>query len=533
MISSSTANERGVDAKEVAGAVLELRAAWKDKDYARAKSLSRQLLEWAPEDTLGFRFLARAAVRTDDWSDVDRAGRALVLRSPRDAFNAARALNRAGHTLQAAAIYAELQFGGDWFDSAAVDLAWREGLALLKQGDAAMAAGDAKLAKVAWAAGARLAPHSRVLSSRVRDLASAARQTARQQDRDGDIAAYIDAWREVLWFDRSNISAATKVALAVGRGSDKAAAIDAWLKVLGLEPDHKNAAERIRTLAERNDLDDHAIRGLIELGRDEASDPLVRELVADRDAKARKADEAIQKAKLRESLSLARSVDRDAGPERYLAAWKAVMVLDPTHLKAAQKVVGVARQLGESSELVDGLIALLEITPDDKVTRERLVSAALSAGQEQKALDWLARHGHADLTAPRIESLHKRVYKACRNAMSAGDIDLALSCFQTLALVDDKHPWVEALRPVLARKAATTAKSAEKEGNLATAVPLAEQALRIVPDQPVALAVFARDMLRHRRFSDLISLCQPRIQPGDQYDSVRRLVEKAAARLAA
>ena len=36
--------------------------AWKDKDYARAKSLSRQLLEWAPEDTLGFRFLARAAV---------------------------------------------------------------------------------------------------------------------------------------------------------------------------------------------------------------------------------------------------------------------------------------------------------------------------------------------------------------------------------------------------------------------------------------------------------------------------------------
>jgi hypothetical protein len=533
MTSSSTTIERSVDMKEVAEVVRELRAVWKDKDYAKAKSLSRKLLEWEAENTFGLIFLARAAVRTDDWGDAARAGHALVLQSPRDAFNAARELNRAGYTAEAAGIYAKLQFSEDWFDGDSPDLAWKEGLSLLKKGDAAMAAGDTQLAKAAWVAGARLAPHSRMLSSRMRDLANAARQTARLQDRDKDMAAYIEAWREVLWFEPSNVSAATKVALAFGRGSDKAAAIDAWLKVLGVESGHEKAIERVLTLAARNDLEDRAIRGLIELGRDEASDPLVCELVANRDAKARKAHEATLRARLRESLSQARALDRETQPRRYLAAWKEVLVLDSKHLNAARNVVSVARQLGDQSELVDGLIALLEITPDDQATRERLCSAALRAHQEQRALDYLARHGHADLSEPRIESLHKRVYKACRNAMRADDCDLALSCFQTLALVDHSHPWVEALRPSLAKKAASGARSAEKEGNLATAVPLAEQVLQIVPDQPTALAVFARDMLRHRRFGDVIALCEPRIRPGDEYNSVRRLLEQATAKLAA
>jgi hypothetical protein len=532
MTSSLNSIKLSLDMKEVADVVRELRAAWKEKDYARTKDLSCKLLEGEPENTFGLIFLARAAVRIEAWAEAARAARALVLQSPRDAFNAAVGLNRAGHTAEASEIYAELQFDEDWFDSATTQLAWKEGISLLKKGDAAMAAEDTQLAKAAWVAGARLAPHSRLLSSRLRYLADAAKKTARRKDRDADIAAYIDAWCEVLWFDPANISAATKVALAVGRGSDKAATIDAWLKVLGIEPSHEKATERVRTLAAQNDLEDRAIRGLVELGRDEASDPLVRELIDNRDAKARKAHESTLQRRLRESLSTARSLDREAQPRRYLAAWKEILVLDPTHLGAAKRVVSVARQLGDYSELVDGLIALLEITPEDPATREHLVSAALRGQQEQRALDYLARHGHADLSTPRIQSLHKRVYKSCKNAVTAGDFDLALSCFQTLALVDDKHSLVEALRPSLAKKAASSARSAEKEGNLATAVPLAEQVLQIAPDQPIALAVFARDMLRHRRFSDLIGL-ESRIQPGDEYNSVRRILEQATAKLAA
>jgi len=128
----------------------------------------------------------------------------------------------------------------------------------------------------------------------------------------------------------------------------------------------------------------------------------------------------------------------------------------PKPLGAARKVVSVVRQL-DPSEQLDGLIAHLAITPQDAAARERLISAAFIARQEQKALDCLIRHDLADLSAPRIESLFKRVYMACKEALNAGDRDRALSCFQTLARADDQHPWVRALRPSLSERAVSAA----------------------------------------------------------------------------
>jgi hypothetical protein len=92
-------------------------------------------------------------------------------------------------------------------------------------------------------------------------------------------------------------------------------------------------------------------------------------------------------------------------------------------LRAAQKAAGAARKSGDESKLVEALIALLGITPDDGAARDRLATAALRAHQEQRVLDWLARHAQADLSAPK---------------------------FETLALVDDAHPRLESLRASLA-----------------------------------------------------------------------------------
>jgi hypothetical protein len=119
-------------------------------------------------------------------------------------------------------------------------------------------------------------------------------------------------------------------------------------------------------------------------------------------------------------------------------------------LRAAQKAAGAARKSGDESKLVEALIALLGITPDDGAARDRLATAALRAHQEQRVLDWLARHAQADLSAPKIETLHERVYLTCADALSAGDRDLAHKCFETLALVDDAHPRLESLRASLA-----------------------------------------------------------------------------------
>ncbi len=518
--------------KEVGEAVRKIKQAWKDKDYSSTVSLSRKLLGWEPGNIFGLIYLARAAAYTGDWTDVTEAGAAIVRHSPRDAFNAGRKLNRAGQTLDAAQIYAKLEIHEDWFDAGVADLASKEGVSLLRAGQAADKDGNHDLAKTLWVAGLRIAPRNEVLARRVRQLVQQAIKTAKGQDRNKDLAGYADAWREVLRLSPSDVLAAAKLAWAYER-LDQKDAIDAWLKVLAIAPAHEKALERLRYLALRHDLEDRAIRGLAQLDHNEGAESLIKTLSETRDVKARESQNSILKVRLREALARARILDRDAEPRKYLVAWKDVLVLDPTNLGAAKKVIRVARQLGDHSELLEGLITLLEITPDDAVLWARIVKAAQRAGREQRALECLADHGLTNIPKDQVHGLRKRVINACKNALKASDLDAAISSFRTLARVDGQHPSVSALKPAVLKRAASSAWEAEKAGNLALAVPLAQQVLDIAPDHPIALKIVARDLLRHDRCQELVALCRPHIKPGPEYDAVQKMLDRASAKLAA
>jgi hypothetical protein len=531
MASASVEPATGADTKPIGAVVRSIRTAWSNKDYTLAVSESRALLEREPANTYGLIYLARAAAYTGDWADVVIAGAALVRESPRDAFNAARKLSHEGRTLEAARIFADLDVGGDWFDAELAEMASKEAVSLLKAGQNAERNGDPGLAKTCWVAGARIAPRSLALLSHVSQLASEAKKAAHDLDRDSDPLAYIDAWREVLWLEPSNVLAATKLAWACER-LDPETATDAWLKVLAIAPDFERAEERLRHLAARNDLEDRAIRGLVELGRDESADPLILALVEGRELKARESRESAAKTGRRDALARAGAIDREADPRQYLAAWKAVLALDPTHQGAARKIVSVARELGDYPELVEALIALLEIAPGDAAVQERLAGAAQRAGKEQRALEYLARHGLAELPAEKLQSLRKRVLNGCKRALADSAFDLALTHFRTLELAGADDPSLEALRSSLVRKAASGAREAEKQGELRVAVSLADQVLEIVPDHPVALRIVARDLLRQRRYADVVALCGPRMSADPEYESVRKLVERASEKLA-
>jgi len=521
-----------VDMKEIGQSVNAIKSAWNEKDYERVARECRKLLEHEPENVYGLIYLARSATYTGDWTDVVHAGWALTRRSPRDAFNAARKLNQAGQVREAARIYSNIEIRPDWFDAKVADMAWKEGISLLKSGQAAANENDIESAKIIWMAGVRIAPRSQLLRDRVSEFALEAKNLARKKELEKDPAAYIKAWREVLWFNPTDVIAASKIARAFERDNERDA-ITAWLKVLAIEPTHEMANERLRKLVARSDLEDHAIRAMVELGWDETTDSLIREFAEARDSKARATLEKILKARRREAINRARSVDREVDPRAYLEAWKSVLVLNPEELGAARKVISSANGLQDYSELVEGLIAHLEITPGDTVLGVRLASAALRAGQEERALEYLARHGMADLSLRQVAGLQKRVLRACKNAMRALDFDHALSCFHALELADAKDPAVEDLRPIVAKRAASNAKEAEKQGNLVAAVPLAEKVLQIVPDQPIALTIVARDLWRHRRFGDLVELCTPRVKPGPEYASVQKLLDQSAAKMAA
>jgi tetratricopeptide (TPR) repeat protein len=521
-----------VDMKEIGQSVNAIKSAWNEKDYARVADQCRKLLEHEPENVYGLIYLARAAAYTEDWPDVVHAGWALTRRSPREAFNAARKLNHAGQVREAARIFSDLDIRPDWFDAKIADMAWKEGVSLLKSGQTAANNNDVESAKIIWMAGVRIAPRSQLLRDRVSAFALEARQVARRQDREKDLAGYIRAWREVLWFNPTDVLAASKVAQAYERTNEKEAIV-AWLKVLAIDPEHQTASERLRKLVSRHDLEDHAIRAMVEVGRDENTDPLIAEFAENRNAKASATLEKALKARRREALNRARGLDRTVDPRGYLEAWKNVLVLNPEDLSAAKKVVSCASALRDHSELVDGLIAHLNITPGVAALGERLANAALRAGQEERALEYLARHGMADLLSSRVVELQKRVLRAGKNAMRAFDFDHALSCFNALELADRENPALEALRPMLAKRAASNAKEAEREGNLVAAVPLAEKVLQIVPDQPTALGIVARDLWRHKRFGDLVDLCAPRVKPGPEYASVQRLLDQSAAKMAA
>jgi tetratricopeptide (TPR) repeat protein len=173
----------------------------------------------------------------------------------------------------------------------------------------------------------------------------------------------------------------------------------------------------------------------------------------------------------------------------------------------------------------------MDVTPDDPELPQKIASAALRAGREERALAYLAGRGMADLSRPQIAGLHKRVLRACKNATSALDFNDALSCFHALELADDQNPALIPLRATLAHRAASAAKAAEKQGNLGEALPLAQKVLRIVPDQPSALTIMARDLWRHRRFADVVELCQARVRLGPEYASARKILDQAKVKL--
>jgi tetratricopeptide (TPR) repeat protein len=518
--------------KEPGHSISAIKSAWNEKAYEQVASQCRKVLEDDAGNVHGLIYLSRAAAYTGDWPDVAQAGAALTRQSPRDAFNAARKLNRAGRALEAAKIFSNVDIRPDWFDATMADLAWKEGISLLKAGQAAVDDNDVESAKILWVAGAHIAPRSQLLKDRVTDLALEVRAMARRQDLATDPNAYLKAWKEVLRFNPLDTLAATKVARACERGDEKEA-VTAWLKVLAIEPDHEVANERLRKFVGRYDLEDHAIHALVGVGRDGNTDPLILEFAESRDEKARVELEKVTKMRLREALNRARSVGREEEPRLYLEVWKKVLVLNPSDIGAARKIISSATALADYSALVDGLIAHLEITPGDPVLGQRLAKAALNAGQEERALEYLARHGLADFSVYQIESLQRRVNQACKNAMKAFEFDHAFRCFHALELADDKDPVVETLRLVLAKKAASQAKEADRQGDLGVAVPLAEKVLRIAPDQPAALTIVARDLLRHRRFGELVALCGPRVKPCPEYASLQKLLDKAAMKLAA
>ena len=517
--------------KDLGQSVNEIKAAWNEKDYARVANQCRKLLEYEPENLYGLIYLGRAAANIEDWLEVEMAGSALVRRSPRDAFNAARMLNRAGLAVEAARIFANIDIRPDWFDEKIVELAWKEGISLLNAGRAAMERGDEESAKLLWTAGSRIAPRSQLLRDRVSQLALEAKEAARKQNLSSDPAAYMKAWRDVLRFSPSDAIAATKIARACERDPDMDA-IAAWLNLLAIDPANEVANERVRKLVDRDDREDHAIRCLVEMGRDETTDPLIHEFAENRDGKARVTLEKVMKFRLKEALTRARAVDAATAPRQHLEAWKNVLILNPRDLGTAKKVIGGAKRLGDNSELVEGLIAHLEITPGDPILAQKLSSAAMRAGREERALEYLASRGMADLSVRQIAGLQKRVLQACKNATRALDFNHALSCFHALELADDKNPALDPLRATLAHRAASNAKAAEKQGNLGEALPLAEKVLRIVPDQPTALTIVARDLWRHRRFADVVALCESRVKPGPEYASARKLLDQATAKMA-
>jgi hypothetical protein len=512
-----------VHARKIARALRSIEAAWSGEDYAEAARLSRDFVALEPDNIRGLIYLARAAAFVGDWADVARAGAALTRASPKEAFIAAGKLNRAGRSLEAARIFVELRLNEEWFDDEAMGMARKDARLLLKAGLAADERGDVEAQRVIWTSGGRLAPQSQYLTTRARMLSVALKYTVANLDLEKDPETYIGVYREMLWLNPSNILAAVRLARALDRKSE-AEAIDAWLKVLAVEPDHKAANIQLRRLGRRQGLDDQVIEGLLALGWEKDSSPLLQELIDQRDAGARAAHDE----QLRQALRHAAQAQRDSDAGDYLKAWKDVMALDPAHLGAAKRVIGAAAQAGDYAALVDALIIHLEIVPGDAVLAERLAASAVRAGQEPRVLEYLARRGSTELLSKgRLEGLRSRVFAACRSAVIASDYGLARAYFSTLALVDEQHPSLEPLASSLANGLASSASEAERREDFTVAVLLAEQALELVPDHPLALTLVARDLWREERFSEIMEFCEPRVRPEPAYDAVRSLLEKA------
>ena len=523
-MSASSDTVAGLDNVEVLAAVREIQASWKNQDYAVAAGQSRALLERDPGNIYALSYLTRCAIYTHDWTRVAQSAALLARRRPLEAFVAARKLSGAGHKLAAAKIFAMIDFEGDWMDEKVTELAYREGLMLLRAGEAAAAADDALSSRILWVAAARLAPRSqRALVRRNRAVLDA-KKVATAYDLNQDAEGYIKAWRDVLWCKPGDIFILTRIARA-SESVSLEAAIDGWIEILAVHPGHDAATAKIRALTARNKLEEHAVRGLVNAAGYALDDPFVVELSKYRQAKEGEA----RQRQAQVALQRAKAADKEQDAEESLNAWKQVLALDPANLAAARKVIALARQLGDRASVVDGLSAIFEIKGKDEDLALRLAAAALRAGQEQRVLEQLSRLDMADLSIQHIAGLHTRVLSVCRAAIKAGDFEKAMSAFRVLELADSANPAVQLLRVAIANTAAANAKIAEKKGDLVAAVSLAEQVLQIVPDQPTALTVVARDLWRQKRFSDLVDFCQPRIKSGPEYAGIQRLLGRAEA----
>ncbi|WP_095090576.1 hypothetical protein [Mesorhizobium sophorae] len=506
----------------IAIALQDIQVAWEAEDYAGVANLCRELLLSDADATQGLVHLARAATLTGDWEDVAEAGEALVHSSPKDAFVAAGKLNRAGRALEAAKIFAQLNVQEDWFDAEVADLARKDADLLIAAGESASTREDSKAAKVIWVAGAQIAPRSQILAGKVRRLTRGLKMALANADPDTNPAGYVDVCRELAWLNPSNLAAAVRFARA-SEGSSEIDAVDAWLKVLALDPDHEAAKSRLSSLVSKGQFEDYAIAGLLALGRDGASDPIIQKLAAGRDARAKKTfDKEVRLATQR-----AAKLKREANPKTFLAAWKEVLRLEPNNIRAAQKVIGGAGHLRDYPALVDGWAAYLEITPD-AAGADRLAAAALRAGEEHRALDCLARNKLAgELPKARLNVLCKRVLQAGKVALQDSEFDFALACYQTLRLVDH-HAGAEGLRFALANSLAASARKAEIDGDRALAIAQAEETLELVPDHAAALTLVARHR-RDKQVDEVPGVLPDQGQSSYGRNALRELMERGAA----
>ncbi len=501
----------------------DLQTRWEAEDYAGVARRSRELLQSKPGHTDGLIYLARSAALTGDWSDVASAGLALAGKNPKEAFVAAGKLNRAGRSLEAAKILSELDIRDAWFDAEAAELAGKDAPLLMMAGEAAAQRGDGEAAAIIWSAGARIAPRSQVLAGKVRRLTRELKTTLTGLDPAKEPGRYLSLCREMSRLNPANLAAAVRFARASEVSSDTSA-IDAWVTVLAIAPDYEPARARLLSLAARYRLESYAIASLLAHGRASEFDKLVHELSAAQDAKAK----AALDKRVRLAVQKASRMKRDVDPKAYIAAWTDVLALSPKDPRAAKRVISGASHLRDYTALVNGWLAQLDITPSEAAA-DRAAAAALHAGEEPRVLDHLARNGLVSLLPrARLEVLYRRVMLAGRTALRGSDFDLAMACYETLALVDKNHQGLEGLRLALANGLAANARKAAEAEDRVTAVLLASEALEIVEDHPVALTMVARDLWREKRFDELVAFCKPRVKAEPRYDAVNEMLEQAA-----
>ena len=510
---------------EVEPCVRDVKAAWSRQEPQKVVDLCQRILAQNGNNETAWLYLARASVLVKDWEAASAAGKALAASHPREAFVVARRLNHNARERQAAEIFAVLDIRPDLFDATLSSFAWQEAASLLAYGEKVFASGDYNAATQIWQAGWRIAPGNLQLRQRMVERILAVRAQAKRTKVVPDPLAYAKAWKAVLDLCPHDVIAAEKVARGYEHIEEKAAILP-WIDVLAIDTSHAKARERIRKIADQRNLENHAIDLLVKAGLGKEQADLIATLIEIRDAK----HDAWVRRERRERIRLAREVDRVSNPEGYLLAWKHVLAICPADHGAARKIISVAKPLGKFQELVDHAIIYLGIMPGDPAIARALASAALKAGDEVRALEFLAREGLADLAVQSIMRLHQRVHQDCRRAIQKEDYDRALDCIGALHRADEEHEYVVALRKIVLHEAASLAKIANKAQDFDRSIGLARKILEIRPDEPVALSIVAGDLIRRNRPEEVIALCQvvpaQTIETSKKFEDLRKVLDR-------